>query len=142
VSPSASFLTSTSSKLRDVGLERRSQVRERTSQAITRHFCHTTMYKQTMLTASMPTLIFAVSVVDLLGYLWQSPRPFSVVSAECLENRELNAEFEILNGGPVPSEGSCCMFDISGLTCPNEVPRPDYGKSKHSLHVPLYNCLN
>jgi hypothetical protein len=50
------------------------------------------------------------------------------VAADCLANPTLNADFETLNGGvPIPIEGSCCMFDVCGLACPEEVSKPGLG---------------
>jgi hypothetical protein len=51
----------------------------------------------------------------------------SLVQAECLANTEFNDFFEGLVGAPIPSEGSCCMFDVCGLECPVDVPEPSNG---------------
>jgi hypothetical protein len=51
------------------------------------------------------------------------------VHANCIANSAINAEFEALNGGSIPKEGSCCMLDVCGLTCPEDVARPSNGKN-------------
>jgi hypothetical protein len=40
----------------------------------------------------------------------------------------INADFVALNGGtPIPTQGSCCMFDVCGLACAQDVPSPSKG---------------
>jgi len=52
------------------------------------------------------------------------------VTADCLANDEFNSIFEGLNGASsIPTDGSCCMFDVCGLECPTEVSQPPSGKS-------------
>jgi hypothetical protein len=49
-------------------------------------------------------------------------------AADCLADPTLNADFEALNGGvAIPTEGSCCMFDVCGLACPEPVEDPTNG---------------
>jgi hypothetical protein len=45
----------------------------------------------------------------------------------CLSDPQLNAEFEVLNGGQIPQKDSCCMMDVCGLTCPEQTSPPDNG---------------
>jgi hypothetical protein len=78
-----------------------------------------------MLPRKMSTIILAVLLVNFR----QSYRTFFTVSGECLGNPELNAEFEILSDMQAPSLGSCCMFDICGLTCPKAVSQPAKGEN-------------
>jgi hypothetical protein len=47
--------------------------------------------------------------------------------ASCLSDPQLNEEFEIVNGGPIPHQDSCCMMDVCGLTCPKETAPPNSG---------------
>ena len=61
----------------------------------------------------------------LLLLLWRS---FETASAQCIENEQLNYEFEQLTGGfEIPQKDSCCMMDVCGLACPEEVEAPAYG---------------
>lgn len=49
--------------------------------------------------------------------------------AQCLSNATVEAFFSP-NGETLPAEGSCCMQDICGLTCPPEFPGPKPGKNR------------
>jgi hypothetical protein len=69
------------------------------------------------------TMMMNVMTTTLL-FLGTTP-----VSADCIaSNAEFNAFFEGLNGGvSIPLEGSCCMKDVCGLPCPEEVSKPGPG---------------
>uniref|UniRef100_A0A7S2VEF1 Solute carrier family 5 member 8 n=1 Tax=Entomoneis paludosa TaxID=265537 RepID=A0A7S2VEF1_9STRA len=51
----------------------------------------------------------------------------SIVNADCIKDQAINEFFEDLNGAPIPTEGSCCMFDVCGLECPKETSDPGKG---------------
>lgn len=74
----------------------------------------------------MSTMMSGLSVAAAALALLIAPQQSA---ADCLANPTLNADFENLNGGvPIPIEGSCCMFDVCGLACPEEVSKPAIGK--------------
>jgi hypothetical protein len=87
-----------------------------------------------------PTMTI-MSVVALLTTLHQSLTQAAEAAStdqlqpqgSCLANPSLNAEFEVINGGPIPLPDSCCMFDVCGLTCPQETSPPDHGTFAVSL---------
>jgi hypothetical protein len=74
--------------------------------------------------------ILSLSVADSIIV---SAEMQSQPQSSCISNRELNTEFEIINGGSIPREGSCCMMDVCGLTCPESTTPPDSGKSSMQL---------
>jgi hypothetical protein len=45
----------------------------------------------------------------------------ATVAADCIADPELNAEFEAIVGGPIPSADSCCQNDVCGIPCPETV---------------------
>ena len=56
---------------------------------------------------------------------------------QCIADHVLNREFEVATGGfELPRQGSCCMWDVCGLACPEPVdpPAPGFG---HMLTVTL-----
>lgn len=49
---------------------------------------------------------------------------------QCIADERINAEFEALIGGfEIPRQDSCCMWDVCGLACPQEVEDPSPGTS-------------
>lgn len=48
-------------------------------------------------------------------------------AAECIADPVINGFFEGLVGGAIPSEGSCCQFDVCGIPCPAPVPAASKG---------------
>lgn len=47
---------------------------------------------------------------------------------QCLANAELRSKFEAMNEAfEIPLEGSCCMQDVCGLKCPEELDPPHNG---------------
>jgi hypothetical protein len=69
----------------------------------------------------------------LFCLLFSAAFQFLHVSGACLEDATLNAEFEVINGGSIPTEGSCCMLDVCGLTCPEETSPPRKGMNYFGL---------
>lgn len=49
--------------------------------------------------------------------------------ADCLSDQELNDYFENIDGtsSSIPRFGSCCMYDVCGLQCPESNPSPAKG---------------
>jgi hypothetical protein len=58
----------------------------------------------------------------------------------CLSDPILTAELELIHDGRVPGEGSCCQFDVCGLTCPDNVPPPSSGRCM-DLYGSCVDCL-
>ena len=54
----------------------------------------------------------------------------SKVSADCLANESLNAEF-LAGAESIPKEGSCCQADVCGIPCPAELSSPGVGKFEY-----------
>jgi hypothetical protein len=73
----------------------------------------------------MPTMMYSLPAAAAALALLMAPQQ---AAADCLADPTLNADFENLNGGAaIPLEGSCCMFDVCGLACPEDVSKPTVG---------------
>jgi hypothetical protein len=62
-------------------------------------------------------------------------------SSACLSDPHLNAVLELVHGGPIPQNDSCCMMDVCGLTCPQEIAPPDdgtFGRVRIPSHIRIF----
>jgi hypothetical protein len=65
-------------------------------------------------------VVLVVSTAGAASASFQQP-------SSCLSDPHLNAVLELVHGGPIPQTDSCCMMDVCGLTCPQEIAPPDAG---------------
>jgi hypothetical protein len=77
-------------------------------------------------------LMMMTMMIGFTSCHWMSVLPTAM--GQCLSNEEFNNEFEVINGGPIPTEGSCCQFDVCGLTCPQTVSDPSNGTMNEYMY--------
>lgn len=65
----------------------------------------------------------------MIGFILILPQ--MTLSEGCIEDPDINESFELYGNGKfqstIPRYGSCCMYDVCGLACPEYVPPPDQG---------------
>lgn len=75
----------------------------------------------------MSPLMFPPTLLLLVAWSWLQ---WSVAAEHphCLADPSLRAEFEVRNDAyEIPLPGSCCMQDVCGLKCPEDVEPPHQG---------------